>query len=49
MIRADIEKDTVQVLKQKIYSKLNIPTALQNLNYGGKTLQDNLILKEYNI
>jgi hypothetical protein len=40
VIRADINKDTVLQLKQKIYSKLDIPTTSQSLNYGGKTLVD---------
>ncbi|CAD8059537.1 unnamed protein product [Paramecium sonneborni] len=49
VLKVDIETTTVLQLKQKIYHKLNIPTNVQNLIYGGKLLTDNLILKDYNI
>ncbi|CAD8137345.1 unnamed protein product [Paramecium octaurelia] len=49
VIKVDIENTTVIQLKQKIYHKLNIPTNVQTLNYGGKLLTDSLLLKDYNV
>lgn len=45
VLRVDLEKDTVKTLKQKVYSKTEVPTDRQSLNYGGKllTADDNLI------
>lgn len=45
VLRIDLEKDTVKMLKQKVYSKTDVPTDRQSLNYGGKllTADDNLV------
>lgn len=45
VLRVDLEKDTVKTLKQKVFSKTEVPTDRQSLNYGGKllTADDNLI------
>ncbi len=40
VLRIDIESETVRSLKQKVYSKTDVPTDRQSLNYGGKLLSE---------
>jgi ubiquitin-conjugating enzyme E2 D/E len=49
IVLVDIKTTTVVELKQKIYSKLDIPTGVQALYYGGRPLNDPNKLEDYNI
>jgi hypothetical protein len=48
-IQVDVETDTSQVLKQKIYAKSFVPTQIQRLSYGGRILDDKKTLTTYNV
>lgn len=49
VIHCNVNVDTVLILKQKIYSKTNIPCSRMYLVSQGKPLKDELLLKDYNI
>ena len=49
-IMVDLSSDDGQTLRQKIYSKMHIPTSVISLNYGGRLIyNDQTKLQDYNI
>ena len=43
------ESDTIQTIKEKIQIKQGIPPDQQSISYGGKRLEDDKLISDYNI